>query len=286
MMAQTEMACSPPALMDQDTWLASVLTSRPTVSVDGDTLTITADGATLTLVGQAARTPRPQLEGPTWVVDTLLEGDLATSIPAGVNAPTLLFEAGTVSVDTSCNTGTGSYTIDGETVTFGPIAMTRMACTDPATIAIEPQVMAVLQGTATVSIERGALTLRNGTSGLVAHAEDETSGDGLVGPTWTLESATADGADVPVGERVPTLLFDGTSVAVDTGCNTGGGGYSADATTITFQALISTMIVCEGPTGTMESTINAASGTVPFEISADGELTITSGTTVLSYASS
>ena len=106
MMAQTEMACTPPALMDQDTWLASVLTSRPTVSVDGDTLTISADGATLTLVGEASRTPRPTLEGPTWVVDTLLEGDLATSIPAGVDAPTLLFEAGTVSVDTSCNTGT------------------------------------------------------------------------------------------------------------------------------------------------------------------------------------
>ena len=176
-------------------------------------------------------------------------------------------------------------------MTFGPIAMTRMACTDPATIAIEPQVMAVLQGTATVAIERGALTLRNGTGGLVAHvAPDEptaSEGEGLVGPTWTLESATVDGADVPVGERVPTLMFDGTSVAVDTGCNVGGGDYAADATTITFQPLMSTMIACEGPTGTMESTINAAlTGTVPFEIGADGALTITSGTTVLRYTAS
>ena len=70
------------------------------------------------------------------------------------SAPTLLFEAGTVAVDTSCNTGSGPYTVVGETVTFGPIAMTRMACTDPATIAVEPQVLAVLRGTATVAIER------------------------------------------------------------------------------------------------------------------------------------
>ena len=93
------------------------------------------------------------MEGPTWVVDTLLEGDLATSIPAGVDAPTLLFEAGTLSVNTGCNTGRGSYTVDGETVTFGPIGLTRMACTDPAASAIEPHVMAVLEGTATVAIE-------------------------------------------------------------------------------------------------------------------------------------
>ena len=89
---------------------------------------------------------------------------------------------------------------------------------------------------------------------------------------------------MPVGERVPTLMFDGTSVAVDTGCNVGGGEYSADATTITFQPLMSTLIVCEGPTGTMEATIQAAlTGAVPYEIGADGALTLTSGTTVLRY---
>ena len=41
-MAMTQMACTPAALMDQDTWLAAVLTSRPTVALDGDTLTLTA----------------------------------------------------------------------------------------------------------------------------------------------------------------------------------------------------------------------------------------------------
>ena len=286
-MAQTEMACEPATLMDQDTWLASVLTSRPTITLDGDTLTIGADGSTVTLVDAAATRVAVPLEGTTWVVDTLTSGDLATSIPAGATAPTLRFEDGSVAVDTGCNTGSGTARVLGDTVTFGPIAMTRMACTDPVATAVEPQVLAVLRGTATTAIEGDVLTLRTGTDGLVAHAGTTTSAEGLVGPTWNLGSATVDGAEVPVGDRVPTISFDGTSVAVDTGCNTGGGGYTADETTITFQALVSTLIACEGPTATMESTITGAlTGTVPFEIGADGALTITNGATTLRYVAS
>jgi heat shock protein HslJ len=286
-MAQTQMACEPATLMDQDTWLASVLTSRPTIALEGDTLTIGADGSTVTLVDEAATRVDLPLEGTTWVVDTLTSGDVATSIPAGGSAPSLVFEDGTVAVDTGCNTGSGPARVLGDTVTFGPIAMTRMACTDPVATAAEPQVLVVLRGTATTRIEGDVLTLRNGSDGLVAHAGTTASEDGLVGPTWNLGSATVDDADVPVGDRVPTLTFDGTSVAVDTGCNTGGGGYTADATTITFQPLISTLIACEGPTATMESTITGAlTGTVPFEIGADGALTITNGATTLRYVAS
>ena len=44
----TRMACSP-ELMNQDSWLAELLTSNPTIVVDGDTLTLTADDVTLEL---------------------------------------------------------------------------------------------------------------------------------------------------------------------------------------------------------------------------------------------
>src|SRR5262245_20056013 len=56
-MAQTQMACEPSALMDQDTWLDAVLTSKPTVAVEGDTLTITAEGATVTLLDRKVADP-------------------------------------------------------------------------------------------------------------------------------------------------------------------------------------------------------------------------------------
>jgi len=47
-MAMTEMFCEPPALMDQEAWSSELLTSRPTVTLDGDTMTLTAQRAVVT----------------------------------------------------------------------------------------------------------------------------------------------------------------------------------------------------------------------------------------------
>jgi heat shock protein HslJ len=47
--ASTQVACEPAALMDLDTWLSSLLTSDPTVVVEGDTLTLTEGQSAITL---------------------------------------------------------------------------------------------------------------------------------------------------------------------------------------------------------------------------------------------
>ena len=73
--AMTMMACDPAALMDQDTWFSALLTSKPTVSVDGDELTITAtDGTVVTFLDQSVANPDLPLEGTTWSVDGLVSG--------------------------------------------------------------------------------------------------------------------------------------------------------------------------------------------------------------------
>jgi heat shock protein HslJ len=182
-MAQTQMACDPSALMDQDTWLNAVLTSKPTVAVDGETLTITADGATVTLVDKEVADPDRPLEGTTWSAESLISAQAVSSIPAGVRAPTLLMDGGSVAVDTGCNTGRGSYTVSGDSVTFGPIATTRMACVD-ASGQVEQAVLAVLNGTATVAIDGPVLTLMNGPNGLQLRATD-AAGTGTTTPTST-----------------------------------------------------------------------------------------------------
>lgn len=53
---------------------------------------------------------------------------------AGNRAPTLLLESaeGRASGFTGCNRMTGSFSIEGETIRFGPLASTRMACEEPA----------------------------------------------------------------------------------------------------------------------------------------------------------
>ena len=165
-MVHTMMACEPSALMDQETWLNAVLTSKPTVAVDGDTLTITAQGSTVTLVDKEVADPDRPLEGTTWTAESIISAQAVSSIPAGVRPPTLRFEGGAVAVDTGCNTGRGTYTVAGDAVTFGPIATTRMACLDPNGQQVEQAVLTVLTGTATVAIDGPVLTLTNGANGL------------------------------------------------------------------------------------------------------------------------
>ena len=103
-MASTMMACEPAALMDQDTWLSSFLTSDPTVALDGDTLTLTVGQSAITLVEE----PDQTLEGPTWTFESILSADAVTSV-AVARPPTLTFAGGQVAVDTGCNTGSGTY---------------------------------------------------------------------------------------------------------------------------------------------------------------------------------
>ena len=47
-LAMTDVACQPPARMDQDTWLAHVLGSRPRVELARDTLRLTGRGYSIT----------------------------------------------------------------------------------------------------------------------------------------------------------------------------------------------------------------------------------------------
>jgi heat shock protein HslJ len=168
-MVMTEMACDPPARMDQDTWLASFLTSRPTVALDGDTLTLTSGDVTITMLDREVADPDRPLEGTKWAVDGLVSADAVSSVPSDVRTPTLEFDGGHVLVDAGCNTGSGSYEATARDIAFGPIATTRMAC-DDASMDVEAHVLGVLDGTVTYRIAADVLTLTNGDTGLVLRA--------------------------------------------------------------------------------------------------------------------
>ena len=89
-MQSTLMAC-PPGYAEQDQWLTEFLTSGPTISLDGTTLTLTSGGVTMVL--SAAPTGAAALEGTKWTLDTINEGSTASALPAGVETPTLEFDA-------------------------------------------------------------------------------------------------------------------------------------------------------------------------------------------------
>ncbi len=81
--------------------------------------------------------------------------------------PTIEFTAdGTVSGFSSCNTFSGAYELDATTITFGPLATTKMACERPAS-AVEADYLAALGSVTGWTVEPdgrlvldGAVTLR------------------------------------------------------------------------------------------------------------------------------
>jgi len=72
---------------------------------------------------------------------------------------TLTFAPGTASGNAGCNTFSGAAVVDGEQLTIGPLASTRMACTDQALSDQEAAYLAALENTTTFSGTSSMLTL-------------------------------------------------------------------------------------------------------------------------------
>ena len=118
------MACDQP-LMDQDTWLNEFLSSSPTIELDsGETLTLAGGETTITL----AELQPSELVDTKWIVTGTVANEAVSSVPADATASIMIAPDDTVSVDTGCNTGSGVVEITDTTLTFGPIAITKMAC--------------------------------------------------------------------------------------------------------------------------------------------------------------
>jgi heat shock protein HslJ len=155
--ASTMMACDQP-LMDQDAWLNDFLSSLPTIGLDGTTLTLAGDDTTITL----EELQPSELVDTTWQVTGTVANQGVSSVPADTTASIVIAPDGTVSVDTGCNTGSGSVEVTDETLTFGPIAITLRACADEAVNQLEQSMLAVLQGEVSYTIEGNNLSLRSG----------------------------------------------------------------------------------------------------------------------------
>ena len=109
--------------------MLATLTGTAASEIEADVLRLTngTDGLVLRAAPEGGVAPAG-LEGAPWLLDSIIDGSTTSAIAAGVRRPTLLFDAGTVTVDTGCNTGSGTYTMAGDQITFGPIAMTLILC--------------------------------------------------------------------------------------------------------------------------------------------------------------
>jgi heat shock protein HslJ len=163
-MYTTEMGC-PGNLHAQDERITEFLASNPRIGVEGDSLTLESTDITATFRLREAVEPDQPLTDTTWVLSGIIAGDSVSSVPAGIESILQLGADGQLSVQPGCNTGSGRYTLEDGMITFGPIALTRMACPGDRGN-VEEAVLAVLGGEASYTIEGGTLTLMSGGHGL------------------------------------------------------------------------------------------------------------------------
>lgn len=165
-MSMTEMGCDDPR-MQQDQWLGRLL-GDVTFTLDADTLTLTDGTIRLTLTDKEVATPDQPVEGTHWVLDGIVSGDAVSSVPTGAIA-SIQIASGRVDVRPGCNTGGGSVEVTADTLTFGPIALTKMAC-EAGPMSVETAVVSVLSGSVGYTIDADVLTLDAGAAGLIFRA--------------------------------------------------------------------------------------------------------------------
>ena len=155
-MSTTEMACDP-ARMAQDTWLGGFLGSRPAWSLAGDELVLRAGGVEIRLTDREVVDPDRPLVGPRWVVDTIITGDAASSVPAGAEAFLTFEAAGGLTGSTGCVAVAGTVEVRDATILFSAPLPSARNCT--AGQALDEAVRATLLGEVAYSIEASSLTL-------------------------------------------------------------------------------------------------------------------------------
>jgi heat shock protein HslJ len=161
----TDMGCDP-ARHAQDAWLAAFLGGRPAFRLAGNDLSLQRDGTIVELLDRRVADPDRPFVGTTWRVDSIITGQTVSSVPAGAVASLVLRPDGRFAVETGCNSGGGTYTIEGTSIRLSPINLTERACAGPAG-ELEQAVLAVLQtGPLIYTVEAATLTLTAGERGL------------------------------------------------------------------------------------------------------------------------
>jgi heat shock protein HslJ len=199
-----------------------------------------------------ATTGRDPLSGTSWSLATFVDAQGATQ-PAlpGVEA-TLAFAGGRVGGTAGCNRLSGTYQVDGSSLTFGPIMSTMMACPEPQ-MTQEAAVTNAMANVASFEITGDRLAM-NDASGATVLTFDRTQALSLVGREWTatmINNGRGGLASAVAGTTVTATFGEDGSLSGSGGCNSYSGTFAVDGNTISIGSIASTMMMCMGE-GVME----------------------------------
>jgi heat shock protein HslJ len=168
-MITTDMGCDPERHA-QDEWLAALLQDRPRVDLQGSSLTLTTADATLHLVDRTVADPDRPLVGTRWTVDTVLQGDAASSVPDDHPVTLALLDDGALTAASDgCTSVRVEVSIDSEegVLHIGEVIVDAIGCPTPWDEAVQ----LLRAGRIEFDIEATRLTLTADDMGLSAVAE-------------------------------------------------------------------------------------------------------------------
>ena len=202
----------------------------------------------------------PSLAGTSWeLAEYAAEGATTlTAVPADVRA-TADFSDDQISGSGGCNSFSGTYTTDGDTIEIGPLATTEMACV-PAVTAVESGYLARLGAATTFAITDGTLTLSD-ESGQVVLSYAESEPVSLTGTTWQatgINNGTGGVASLVADSTVTAEFAEDGTLTGSAGCNSYNGSYEVLGDTMTIGPLATTLMACEPEVDEQESNYLAA----------------------------
>lgn len=200
----------------------------------------------LSACGALAPVESPGLNSSSWLV--LRIGEL--SLPEKIQS-TIYFEKDGVNGSAGCNSYFGSYTQDGQKLTFGELGSTMMYCEEA--MEQETAFLKALSSVARYQIEDGKLLLLDNagqtliTLAPIQHAE-------LSGPVWklsTLNNGQQAVSSLPEGIEITAQFKDGR-LSGSAGCNTYFADYKVEGDQLTIRNPGSTKMMCSEPEGVMD----------------------------------
>jgi len=212
------------------------------------------------------------LEGRTFLSTSVTGHDLVPGTTVR-----LQFKEGRLVVNAGCNQIGGAYTVKDGRLQLGSMLSTEMGC-DQALMTQDGWVGSFLGG-ATVALVGDSLTLGNG--GVAMNLSDRRVADPdrpLVGTRWVVDGIIAGDttSSIPMGVTA-ALTFTDDRIALEAGCNTGGGPVTIRSSTFAVGPLALTKKACEPSAILVETAVlETLSGQVGFTIEAD-RLTLTNG---------
>jgi heat shock protein HslJ len=206
-----------------------------------------------------------------WAWQRTEYGDGSTVAPSNPNNYTVTFRTdGRAVFLADCNTGSASYTIDGASLTFGPAAVSLVACPPGS---LDTVFLRDLSQVATFVFDGDqlVLNLRLDSGNMVFSPLPPPS---LTGVTWRVTGVNNGReavASVVQGTQLTAIFGTDGRVSGDTGCNMYAGPYSIAGSGISLGPLISTRRAClsDAANAQEQQFLKALEASTAFELMGD-----------------